>query len=143
MINDDIQDRIMANYRKVVAKAGRPTVDTKPEVHATTREKRNGKNCKVEPHIYATKNGLLRVKVGGKWLTGLNETLPAARIKRDTELVKLAKAKYKKKMDLLLVKQEQAVYDMEMKHILEVGYLEEQIHNNTETNKKVKWRTQP
>ena len=142
MINDDIQDRIMANFREVVAKAGRPAVEAKPEVHASTREKRNGKNCKVEPHIYATKNGLLRVKVGGKWLTGLNETLPAARIKRDKELIKLAKAKHGKKAALLRTKYEQAAYHMEMKHSLEISNLQSQVDLNTEINKKVKWRTQ-
>ena len=142
MINDDTQDRIMANYRKVVAKAGRPAVEAKPEVHASTREKRNGKNCKVEPHIYATKNGLLRVKVGGEWLMGLNETLTAARIKRDTELIKLAKAKHGKKSELLRTKYEQAAYHMEMKHSLEISNLQSQVDLNTEINKKVKWRTQ-
>ena len=142
MINDDIQDRIMANFREVVAKAGRPAVEAKPEVHTSTREKRNGKNCKVEPHIYATKNGLLRVKVGGEWLTGLNETLTAARIKRDTELIKLAKAKHGKKAELLRTKYEQAAYCMEMKHSLEISNLQSQVDLNTEINKKVKWRTQ-
>ena len=107
----------------------------------SSRVARNGKNRHVEHCINADEHGMLKVKVGNKRI-GNCETLAAARIKRDTELIKLAKAKYKKKRELLLVKQEQAVYDMEMKHILEVGYLEEQIHNNTEINKKVKWRTQ-
>ena len=107
----------------------------------SSRVARNGKNRHVEHCINADEHGMLKVKVGNKRI-GNCETLTAARIKRDTELIKLAKAKYGKKAELLRTKYEQAAYDMERKHVLEVGYLEEQIHSNTEINKKVKWRTQ-
>ena len=107
----------------------------------SSRVARNGKNRHVEHCINADEHGMLKVKVGNKRI-GNCETLAAARIKRDTELIKLAKAKHGKKAELLRTKYEQAAYHMEMKHSLEISNLQSQVDLNTEINKKVKWRTQ-
>ena len=45
------------------------------------RMRTNGTNRTVEPNIYATKTGQLRIQLRGKWLPGLAETLGGARIK--------------------------------------------------------------
>ena len=107
----------------------------------SSRIARNGKNRHVEHCINADEHGMLKVKVGNKRI-GNCETLAAARIKRDTELIKLAKAKHGKKAELLRTKYEQAAYCMEMEHLLEISNLQSQVDLNTEINKKVKWRTQ-
>ena len=69
--------------------------------YISERMRTNGTNRTVEPNIYATKTGQLRVQLNGKWLPKLSETLGGARIKLYEAKKEIARLKMSKEIDRL------------------------------------------
>ena len=67
----------------------------------------NGTNKTIEPNIYATKTGQLRIKLRGKWLPGLAETLGGARIKLYEAKIKAIRSDMSADIDRMIEAKEQ------------------------------------
>ena len=75
------------------------------------RMRLNGTNKTIEPNIYATKTGQLRVKLRGKWLPGLAETLGGARIKLYEAKIKAIRSDMSAEIDRMIEAKEQVEAD--------------------------------
>ena len=81
------------------------------------RMRTNGTNRTVEPNIYATKTGQLRVKLKGKWLPGLAETLGGARIKLYEAKIKAIRSDMSADIDRMIEAKEQIEVDYHKRSI--------------------------
>ena len=71
----------------------------------------NGTNKTLEPNIYATKTGQLRVQLRGKWLPGLSETLGGARIKLSDAKIEAIRSDMSAEIDRMIEAKEQVEAD--------------------------------